>query len=106
VSGLRLDRLVVGVESLEEAARVFAERLELPGVREGEAHRVGIGASSIELSETVRPKGMSQLVLRCDDLEATASRLRERGVPFRREEDGALRLEPEATHGVPIVIRG
>jgi hypothetical protein len=49
---------------------------------------------------------MNRLVLRCDDLEATARRLRERGVPFQREEDGALRLEPGATHGVPILIRG
>lgn len=106
MSDLRLDRLVVGVDSLDEAARVFAERLELPGVREGEAHRVGIGASSIELSETAQPRGMNRLVLRCDDLEATARRLRERGVPFQREEDGALRLEPGATHGVPILIRG
>ncbi len=103
MSDVRLGRLVVGTESVADAARVFEENLELPGSREEQSVRIAIGPSTIELSASARPLGMSRLVLEVSDVDALEKRLREAGVECER--DGlSLKLEGTATHGVPLEI--
>lgn len=106
MSAPRLERVVVGVESVADAARTFAERLELPGRAEGDACAIPIGQATIELSARAQPAGLARLVLRSEDLAELAKRLEARGVPFERAPSGALLLAGEATHGVAIEIRG
>lgn len=103
MSELKLHQVVVGVASLGEAARVFADNLELPGARDGDAHRIPIGAASIALSEGEDGSGLRRLVLCGADTARMAERLREAGVPFE-ERDGALILDGTSSHGVPLEI--
>ena len=101
-----LTRLVVGVDAVADAASIFEQKLELPGRAEGESQVIPIGSAEIELSASAQPRGLSRLVLECDDLAACERRLAERGIPFERDASGALRLGGEATHGVTLEIRG
>ena len=103
MSDLTLHEVVVGVASLDDAARVFADHLELPGARDGDAHRIRIGAASIALSEGEDGSGLQRLVLCGADVARVAERLREAGVPFE-ERDGALLLGGAASHGVSLEI--
>lgn len=103
MSDLKLHQVVVGVASLEEAARVFSENLELPGAREGAAHRIRIGAASITLTEGESGPGLQRLVLSGADVASIAERLRAAGVSFE-ERDGALVLDGASSHGVPLEI--
>ncbi len=103
MSDVRLGRLVVGTEDVEDAARVFEENLELPGTREGQSVQIAIGPSTIELSAGAQPLGMSRLVLEVADVDALEKRLREAGVECERDGE-SLKLEAAATHGVPLEI--
>lgn len=117
----RVDRILVGVNNAERAARTFETLLgaEVRGESASAllgAHRLtlALGESEIELLEPAgegpvrafteaRGEGLFAVGFATDRLEALEKRLASKGVKWTGEM-GALHLAPEATQGLRVVI--
>jgi len=106
----------VVVASLEDAVELYRDKLGLEPSVEGDRATIAVGGFQITLlpasadaaaAQTLSEigEGPVEAVIGVQDLARTESVLTEAGVAWQREEDGAIRVDPDQAVGARLVFR-
>ncbi|MFO7272039.1 VOC family protein [Sphaerobacter thermophilus] len=106
----------VVVASLEDAVELYRDKLGLEPRVEGDRATIAVGGFQITLlpasadaaaAQTLSEigEGPVEAVIGVQDLARTESVLTEAGVAWQREEDGAIRVDPDQAVGARLVFR-
>lgn len=106
----------VVVASLENAVELYRDKLGLEPSVEGDRATIAVGGFQITLlpasadaaaAQTLSEigEGPVEAVIGVQDLARTESVLTEAGVAWQREEDGAIRVDPDQAVGARLVFR-
>ena len=106
----------VVVASLENAVELYRDKLGLEPRVEGDRATIAVGGFQITLlpasadaaaAQTLSEigEGPVEAVIGVQDLARTESVLTEAGVAWQREEDGAIRVDPDQAVGARLVFR-
>lgn len=106
----------VVVANLEDAVELYRDKLGLEPSVEGDRATIAVGGFQITLlpasadaaaAQTLSEigEGPVEAVIGVQDLARTESVLTEAGVAWQREEDGAIRVDPDQAVGARLVFR-
>lgn len=106
----------VVVANLEDAVELYRDKLGLEPRVEGDRATIAVGGFQITLlpasadaaaAQTLSEigEGPVEAVIGVQDLARTESVLTEAGVAWQREEDGAIRVDPDQAVGARLVFR-
>lgn len=106
----------VVVASLEDAVELYRDKLGLEPSVEGDRATIAVGGFQITLlpasADAAAAQTLSEIgegpvaaVIGVQDLARTESVLTEAGVAWQREEDGAIRVDPDQAVGARLVFR-
>lgn len=106
----------VVVASLEDAVELYRDKLGLEPRVEGDRATIAVGGFQITLlpasADAAAAQTLSEIgegpvaaVIGVQDLARTESVLTEAGVAWQREEDGAIRVDPDQAVGARLVFR-